>query len=121
LEVPPAELPTLPGGAISSESTVSLLAEEPGRLLFESNSPASSVLVVSEVIYPGWRATVDGQVVPIHTTNFLLRGIALPAGKHRIELRYTAPAARNGAFISLATLFLIGGGVAWYRRSTLAR
>ncbi|HEY0406808.1 MAG TPA: YfhO family protein, partial [Pyrinomonadaceae bacterium] len=67
-------------------------------------SPTPTVLVVSEANYPGWAATVDGQPTPVHTADFLLRGVALTAGAHRVEMRYTAPAARNGAMLSALTL-----------------
>src|SRR6266550_1569185 len=46
---------------------------------------------------------------PIVTTDFLLRGVALPPGSHRVEMRYTAPAARTGAFISVFSLLVILG------------
>ncbi|HYP02578.1 MAG TPA: YfhO family protein, partial [Pyrinomonadaceae bacterium] len=64
----------------------------------------ATVLVVGEIFYPGWEATVDGQPAPIRLTNFLLRGISLPPGEHRVEMRYRATAARNGAIISALTL-----------------
>jgi len=115
LEVVPNELPHLPGGPISPESSARLLEEEPNRLLVQTRSATSAVLVVSEVIYPGWVATVDGRMAQIHTTDFILRGVAVPAGEHRVELRYTAPAARNGAFISVLTLVVIGGLAVWFR------
>jgi membrane protein YfhO len=116
LEVPPSELPQLTGGAISPDSSARLLESEPNRLLIETHSTTPSVLVVSEVNFPGWLATVDGQKTPIHATDFILRGVSVPAGEHRVEMRYTAPAARNGAIISLLTLLLLGALAIWYRR-----
>jgi uncharacterized membrane protein YfhO len=80
---------------------------EPTHLALETNAPTATVAVVSELFYPGWTATVDGVAQPIYLTNFLLRGVAVPAGQHRIEMQYRAPAARNGALISLCTLLLI--------------
>jgi len=65
------------------------------------------VLVVSEINYPGWEATVDGRAARIHAADYLLRGVPLPAGAHRVEMRYTAPAARVGAAISAFTLLLL--------------
>jgi hypothetical protein len=38
-----------------------------------------------------------------------MRGVALPAGAHRVEMRYRAPAARNGAIISALTILLLIG------------
>jgi hypothetical protein len=107
LEVRADELPRLPGGSLAPESTIRLVQYQPTRLTLETNAPTATVAVVSEIFYPGWTATVDGVAQPIYLTNFLLRGVAVPAGRHRIEMQYRAPAARNGALISLSTLLLI--------------
>ena len=53
------------------------------------------------------KTTIDGVRAPILLTDYLLRSVALPAGRHTIELRYTAPAARAGAAISICTLLLL--------------
>jgi uncharacterized membrane protein YfhO len=58
--------------------------------------------------YPGWVATLDGARTSIHQTDFLLRGVFVPAGKHNVEMSYKAPGARNGAIIALLTTLLIG-------------
>jgi hypothetical protein len=107
LEVSRAELPSLPGGALARESMIRLVRYEPTRLALETNAPTATLAVVSEIFYPGWEATVDGVAQPIYLTNFLLRGVAVPAGRHRIEMQYRAPAAQRGALISLCTLLLI--------------
>lgn len=104
LEVRADELPNLSGGALAPESTIRLVSYEPTRLTLETDAPQATVAVVSELFYPGWEATVDGVARPVYLTDFLLRGVAVPAGRHRIEMRYRAPAARNGALISLSTL-----------------
>jgi hypothetical protein len=109
LEIEPQELPRLPGGALSPASSVRLTVYEPNHLVIETSTDAPSVLVLSEINYPGWIATVDGAKATLYTTDFLLRGVAVPAGAHRVEMRYTAPAARNGALISLSTLLVVIG------------
>lgn len=112
LEIQPQNLPSLPGGPISRSASARVVAYENNRLVIETVADTAAVLVVSEVNYPGWIATIDGARAPIHTADFLLRGVILPAGSHRMEMRYTAPAARNGALISLASLiFLAALGV----------
>jgi len=70
--------------------------------------------------YPGCEATVDGAPVAIYTTDYLLRGVIVPGGTHRIEMRYAAPAARSGALISLLSLLVLGG-IAVYARRTAGR
>ncbi|HEX8143153.1 MAG TPA: YfhO family protein [Pyrinomonadaceae bacterium] len=109
LEIPPQEMPVLPGGPVSSGSDARITTYEANALEIETVSEASSVLILSEISYPGWIATVDGAQATLYTTDFLLRGVAVPAGRHRVVMRYTAPAARNGAFVSLSTLVLLIG------------
>jgi hypothetical protein len=120
LEIQPRNLPALPGGPISPGAAARIVAYENNRLVIETAAETASVLVVSEINYPGWIATIDGAKAPIHTTDFLLRGIVLPAGSHRVEMRYTAPAARNGALISVSTILLIGA-LAFYERRRASR
>ncbi len=111
LEIHPHELPDLqlPGGPVAPESTARIVNYEPNRLVVETSAPTATVLVVSEIFYPGWEATLDGQRININIADYLLRAVQLPAGQHRVEMRYTAPAARNGAIISALTLCLIAG------------
>ncbi len=105
-EVSPKDLPHLPGGPIGNASA-HLVVHEPNRLLIQTQSESPALLVVSEVNFPGWVATVDGVEKSIHTTDFILRSVEVPAGTHQVEMRYKAPAARNGALIGVITLLLL--------------
>ena len=91
-----------------------IVSYEPNHLTIETVSDKRAALVVSETNYPGWEATIDGRPTKIFTANYLLRGVIVPEGRHRVEMRYTAPAARRGAIITALTLiFLIGGTIYW--------
>lgn len=107
LEVDQRELPALPGGLVSGESNARITRYEPTYLVIETSAATATVLVVSEIFYPGWEATVDGRPAPISVCDFLLRGVALPPGHHTVEMRYTAQAARHGALIGLCTVLLM--------------
>ena len=120
LEVRPEELPALRGGAVPASSTARITNYESNRLTIETNAPTPTVLVISEIFYPGWVAEVDGQAAPILLTDYLLRGITLQAGQHNVEMHYTAPAARNGAIISALTLLLLGVLAIYTRRTSAA-
>ena len=69
-------------------------------------------LVLSDVHYPGWKATVDGRDVPIDRVDYLLRGVAVPAGEHTVELRYRPAAWRAGWIVSLVALVALGAATA---------
>jgi Bacterial membrane protein YfhO len=105
LEVGPGELPPLPGG--EARGRVTALAYRHNGIDIETETEAGGLLVVGEQVYPGWQATVDGEPAKIYTTNFVAQSVAVPPGSRRVELRYTAPAARNGAIISALSLLAL--------------
>jgi len=118
LEATPAALRGLPGGRLGADSWARVARHRHNRLVIETQADRPTVLVVSESHYPGWEATVDGRESSILTANYLLRGVLLPAGAHRVEMRYTAPAARAGAMISALTILGLSAafGVSVWRR-----
>jgi hypothetical protein len=120
LEVRPDELPQLAGGKIAQDSSATLIEYQPTHLSIETNASTNSVLVISEIFYPGWKATIDGQPARIMLADFLLRAISLPPGNHKIEMHYTPTAAYTGAAISVAALALLAL-IAFYERRTQQR
>ncbi len=61
---------------------------EPDSLRIEVHAPAAGMLVVNDVWYPGWRATVDGDAVSVVRANGLVRGLRVPAGDHTVAMRF---------------------------------
>ena len=58
-------------------------------LQFTSNNSQAGFAVFADVYYPlGWKAIVDGKETPIVATNYVLRGLMLPAGQHTIEFKF---------------------------------
>ena len=47
-----------------------------------------SLLVLADLAYPGWRATVDGEFAPILVVDGVFRGLALEPGSHRVRMAY---------------------------------
>jgi hypothetical protein len=72
--------------------------------------PANAVMVLSEVFYPKWHATIDGQPADMLRANTILRAVALPAGAHDVVFRYDNSVLKRALIITiLATaLSLIG-------------
>jgi hypothetical protein len=60
------------------------------RIVLEIDAPAAGVLVINEAWSPKWRAAIDGAEAPLFRANYMLRGLVVPAGHHRIELAYAA-------------------------------
>lgn len=114
LETKPNALPALPHADLRN-STAQVTYEANGMQI-RTVAAADAILVISQMAYPGWVATVDGQPSPVLTTDFILQGVRVPAGQHTVKLHYMAPAARVGGMISLATLLLLGGLAVLHRR-----
>ncbi|HEX3278258.1 MAG TPA: YfhO family protein [Thermoleophilaceae bacterium] len=68
------------------------------------NATRPALMVLTDVYYPGWKAKVDGHDVPIERVDYLLRGVRVPAGAHRVELEYAPASWRAGWILSLAAL-----------------
>jgi hypothetical protein len=54
----------------------------------EVDAPVNAFLVTSEASYPGWRGFVDDRELKLYMTNGAFRGIFVPAGRHRVEMRF---------------------------------
>lgn len=119
LEVSPTQLPKVPGGVCASGSNARVVSYDSNWLSIETTAPTATILVLSEIFYPGWVALVDGKEQPIYQTNYLLRGVFLEAGNHKVEMHYRAPMARRGLMISLLTLVTLAilTGFALVRRT----
>lgn len=112
--LPKALLPAA-NNQLDAQASARYVSYQPNHLVIETNADKPAVLVVSEAHYPGWTARLDGQPTAIYATDYLLRGIVLPAGSHQIEMRYTAPAALSGVGISVLTMGILLGLV-WQAR-----
>jgi hypothetical protein len=66
----------------------------------EVEAPQAAYLVTSETHYPGWKAWVDGREAPLYYTNVAFRGLPVPAGRHRVVMRFAPGIVWIGAAIS---------------------
>jgi hypothetical protein len=96
-----------------SRQKVEVTRYEPDRVEFNVSSPGDSFMVVSEVWYPGWKAYVDGKEAKIYRTNYILRGLAMPAGGHKVVMVFTPWIFRLGALISVLALLSLGSILGW--------
>lgn len=98
-----------------STATISLTDYKANHLTYQSNVSSEQFAVLSEIYYPkGWNAYIDGKPVEHIRVNYVLRGIRIPAGTHKIEFKFEPATYYTGEKIALAssaTLILIFVGV----------
>jgi hypothetical protein len=87
---------------------VSIVQYEPNHLILNADVDKSSLLVLSEIYYPGWKAWINSKRVQLLQGNSILRVIPVQKGKHKIELKFQPESFRWGAVISLLSLLAIG-------------
>ena len=93
-----------------STATIELVAYEPNYLKYEVSSEKGGTVVFSEIYYPGWKSTIDGQEVAHGRANYILRAMNVPAGKHVVEFCFDPTSlhvTENIAFIALGLLALL--------------
>jgi hypothetical protein len=108
LEAAPPPL-DLPSDTSASPDSVSLTRVDGAHLQLNVDARAAGLVVASEIAYPAWHATLDGQPVPILTADGALRAVSVPAGQHVIEMTYQSPALTAGLGISAFTAAILVG------------
>jgi hypothetical protein len=83
-------------------------------------TPGPALLRLADLWYPDWTATVDGKGTEVLKADYLLRAVAVPAGRHTVLFRFESRALRAGLAVSLgslaAALVLMAGGLVRRRR-----
>ena len=96
-----------------STATIKLIENKNDEIKYEFNAAGNQFAVFSEIYYPhGWEAFIDGKKTPYVKTNYALRGLAIPAGKHTIDFIFDPASVRQGEQIArysniFAVLFVL--------------
>lgn len=80
--------PVLGEAQADTTGTVRLTAYEANELRYEVQSAQGGVVVFSEVYYPGWTCTVDGQPAELGRANYVLRALRVGPGRHEVVMRF---------------------------------
>jgi uncharacterized membrane protein YfhO len=99
--------------AYDSTASIKLVQNNNDEIKYEFNAASNQFAVFSEIYFPsGWLAYIDGKQTPYCRTDYALRGLAIPAGKHNIEFIFDPASVRVGENISrysyiVAVLFIL--------------
>ncbi len=84
---------------------------KPRHVVVQAKAPQAGILLLNDRWHEHWHATVDGKPAPVLRANFIMRGVALPAGEHTVEFRFDPP---HGALtitlsaVAVGALLLLG-------------
>jgi len=88
-----------------ASAKVELTNYHPDKMEYKSSSSKEGLAVFSEIWYKGntdWKATIDGKDAEFIRVNYVLRGLKIPAGDHKIEFVFHPKSHYTGSSISLA-------------------
>lgn len=97
-------------GAITADSGsfINLKKYANDEIEYEAYSSNNSFAVLSEVYYPaGWNAYVDGKKADIIKSDFFLRGLVIPQGKHTVKLVFEPETVKKGMRVSYLSTWLL--------------
>ena len=91
-----------------SSATIKLINNNHDEITYSSSSKATQFAVFSEIYYPlGWKAYIDGNEAAIIKCNYLLRGLIVPAGEHKIVFEFKPQSLKMAIIASTAASLLL--------------
>jgi len=111
-----------------SAAAILLDSYHPDKLVYSCNSKTPQLAVFSEIYYndkKGWNAYLDGKKVPHFRCDYILRGMVIPAGSHKIEFKFEPSVLQKSAAIALVSnagmylLLLAGLGSIFIKRKSV--
>jgi hypothetical protein len=103
--------------APTTEDSVRFRSYEPDTMSIDVKTDGAGLLVLSEIYYPGWKATVNGKNAEIHKVDGALRGVVVPSGTSRVVMDYVPASFYAGVTLSLTTVICVSLGwiLLWHK------
>ncbi len=98
----------LPLASSLDSAKIELVTYKPNHLTYKARAFKDQLAIFSEIYYKdGWNAYIDGNKVEHLQANYVLRGLVVPAGNHKIEFKFEPRSYEMGQTISIASSILI--------------
>ena len=104
----------------SGSGTLEVLAYGANRAEFLVRTSEKALLVLSDILYPGWTATIDGQPTDLLKTDGIFRGVVVPPGEHRVAMKYAPTSMHLGLGLAGMAILILGYAV-WQHRGRRPR
>jgi hypothetical protein len=101
--------PSLP--PLAGTGSVAVTAYTSNMVEASTDTGGTTMMVVANTYYPGWKAYVDGQPTSLLRVNWTMNGVAIPSGKHTVTLKYEPSSFQIGVWASALSMLLFVGMV----------
>lgn len=93
---------------VLANEKIGLTSYQPDEMLYKSHATEEKLAVFSEIYYPaGWKCYIDGKESKYFRTDWVLRGMIVPAGDHDIKFVFRPSSYYTGNKVSLASSILL--------------
>jgi hypothetical protein len=97
----PVHLPSAAGATNGDAGTVDYTSYSSKKIKLHAKAASPCVLLLNDKYDPSWKVFVDGKQDKVLRCNYIMRGVALPAGDHQVEFRFEPPI--QGLYVSLVS------------------
>ena len=99
------------GNGQDTPGSARLTSDRPQRIAIAVEAATDAWLVLADAWFPGWTATLDGTPTPVLRANYLVRAVAVPAGRHEVVFSYDPPGYTTGRTVSSAAWGILGAAL----------
>ena len=92
---------------VEDGESVTVSRYEPQRVELKATLKHPGIVVLSDILYPGWRLKIDGRPAPILRTNRMMRGAAVKAGEHTLVYVFDPLSFRIGITVTVLALLTL--------------
>ena len=86
----------------NNTSSIVIAEKKSDYIRYDVSSDDTGLIIFSEIFYPkGWKAYINDQEVTIERFNYILRGLEVPQGKHKLEFVFDPTIVKLSSNISL--------------------
>ena len=89
------------------DGSVEIEKYEPTDVIVKTQSAEPKLLFLSDNYYPGWKAKVDGDEVPILRANYTFRAVPLGPGAHEVRFYYDSDVFKLGLLVTFSSLAVL--------------
>ena len=93
----------------TSLDTVKILEFNENTILIETFSKSDSILILTDIYYPGWSVTIDDTSAEILRANGVVRSVIVPEGNHIVKFSYVPDSFWYGLLLSIITIMVLFG------------
>ena len=115
LSAPDSSAATDPGGGAAARAGLRVVADAPTAVRVAVDADRPGHLVVADALQHGWAATVDGESAELVDADHAGVAVAVPAGRHVVELRHRPEGRRAGLALSVLGAVSLAGAGGWER------